>query len=103
MELNSEEEVVESKEPRLHHKIEISKLRVQHCFGMSKMTVVDDNCNNRKCFSILVTFSESYFKLKYIEFLEFLCRLAQSAKLTEVWMQNGQEVENPKKEEELEL
>jgi hypothetical protein len=89
MKLNPEEEVVDTKEPRLHHKIEISKLRVQHCFGMSKMTVVDDNCNNRKCF-YLVTYLESYFKLKYIEFLEFLCRLAHSAKLTEVWMQNGQ-------------
>jgi hypothetical protein len=52
MKRDPEEEIVDTKEPRLHHKIEISKLRVQHCFGMSKMTVVDDNCNNCKCFSM---------------------------------------------------
>ena len=33
---------------------------VQHCFGMSKMTVVDDNCNNCKFRFILIGFSELF-------------------------------------------
>lgn len=44
----SEEEMPTGSEPAKHHRIEISKGRTQHCYGMSKMTVVDDNCNNCK-------------------------------------------------------
>ena len=51
---------------------------------------------------VMVLRLESYFKLKYIEYLEFLCRLAYSANLVEVWMCNGKEVEDPHKLEELE-
>lgn len=34
------------------------------------MMVIDDNCNNA-----------AYFKLKYVEYIEFLCRIAQMAEL----------------------
>jgi hypothetical protein len=37
---------------------------------MSKMTVIDE-----------ITHAKQYFKLKYVEFLEFVARLASVAKL----------------------
>lgn len=43
---------------------------VKYCFGMSKMLVVDDNTNNKQ-----------YFKLKFVEFLEFFARIAAKAQL----------------------
>ncbi len=50
---------------------------------MSKMTVIDE-----------LTHAKKYFKLKYVEFLEFIARLASVAKL-----QLGNKTQSNKKEE----
>jgi hypothetical protein len=48
----------------------IAESEVNYCFGMSKMTVIDE-----------ITQAKQYHELKFIEFLEFLARLASLAKL----------------------
>ena len=45
---------------------------MKYCFGMSKMTVVDDNLGDKL-----------YFKLVFVEFLEFLARLSLMIRLVE--------------------
>lgn len=40
-------------------------------------------------------FLASYFKLKYIEFVEFLCRIATLAELKVVWAKGDIQVPNP--------
>jgi len=52
------------------HGLQISDQDVHFCYGTSKMTVIDDNCDNFR-----------YFKLKFIEFLEFLARVALISEL----------------------
>lgn len=56
---------------------------LNYCFGMSKMTVIDE-----------LTHAKKYFKLKYVEFLEFIARLASVAKL-----KLGNKTQSNKKEE----
>ena len=54
------------------HQLIISDLDVQYCFALSKMTVVDDNLQEK-----------SYFKLKFVEFFEFLTRVSYMARILE--------------------
>jgi hypothetical protein len=51
----------------------IAEEDIQYCFGLSKMTVVDDNEGESK-----------YFKLKFVEMFECLARLACLGKLEEI-------------------
>ena len=62
-----------SVEGKVKHCLRISAADVQYAFGLSKMTVVDDNLHER-----------SYFKLKFVEFFEFLGRVAHLATLIEI-------------------
>jgi len=43
----------------------INKNDCLYCYGMSKMTLVNENGD-----------SQSYFQIKFVEFLEMICRVA---------------------------
>ena len=53
--------------------LKVDDMDVQYSYGMSKMTVIDDNFGDKL-----------YFRLDFVEFLEFLARLSLQIKLVEI-------------------
>jgi hypothetical protein len=51
--------------------LDLSDKEARHCLGMSKMTVVNEISNHNE-----------YNKLRYVEFLEFIGRVAYSKYMT---------------------